>query len=212
MKIAVIDYGMGNLRSVAKALEHVAPSQTVTVTAEAAAIRAADRVVFPGQGAIGDALRELRSRGLVEILHEVAASKPFLGICLGLQILNQHSDEDGGHDGLGLFGGQVKRFPTDMHDARGERLKVPQMGWNEVHQERAHPLWAHIAQESRFYFVHSYYVEAALPETAATTTYGIPFTAAAGRDNVFAVQFHPEKSAQAGLQLLQNFTAWDGQA
>jgi glutamine amidotransferase len=212
MKIAVIDYGMGNLRSVAKALEHVAPSQNISVTADAAAIRAADRVVFPGQGAIGDALRELRCRGLVEVLHEVASSKPFLGICLGLQILNQHSDEDGGHAGLGLFSGEVKRFPSDMHDGRGERLKVPQMGWNEVHQEGAHPLWADIAQDARFYFVHSYYVEPGLVETTATTTYGIPFTAAAGRDNVFAVQFHPEKSAQAGLQLLQNFTAWDGQA
>lgn len=212
MKIAVIDYGMGNLRSVAKALEHVAPSQKVLVSADAGVIRAADRVVFPGQGAIGDALHELHARGLVEVLHEVAASKPFLGICLGLQILNRHSEEDGGHAGLGILHGEVLRFAADMRDARGARLKVPQMGWNEVHQDRPHPLWQGIQQDARFYFVHSYYVAHGLRETAATTTYGIPFTAAAGHGSIFAVQFHPEKSAQAGLQLLQNFTTWDGQA
>jgi glutamine amidotransferase len=209
--IAVIDYGMGNLRSVAKALEHVAPDRSVVVTSDPAEIAAAERVVFPGQGAMPDCVRELDSRDLRRAVHDAAASKPFLGICIGLQLLFEHSEE-GNVDGLGILPGRVKRFPQPrMVDDAGNKLKVPHMGWNEVHQTRSHPMWAGIAPEARFYYVHSYYVEptdAAL-ETAYTN-YPFRFTGAAGRDNIFAVQFHPEKSQQAGLSLLFNFVNWDG--
>ena len=209
--IAVIDYGMGNLRSVAKALEHVAPDCSVVVTSDPDEIAAAERVVFPGQGAMPDCVRELDSRNLRRAVHEAAASKPFLGICIGLQLLFEHSEE-GNVDGLGILPGRVKRFPQSrMVDAAGNKLKVPHMGWNEVHQTRSHPLWAGIAPDARFYYVHSYYVEptdAAL-ETAYTN-YPFRFTGAVGRDNIFAVQFHPEKSQQAGLSLLYNFVNWDG--
>ncbi|MEJ2762146.1 MAG: imidazole glycerol phosphate synthase subunit HisH [Gammaproteobacteria bacterium] len=213
--LAVIDYGMGNLRSVSKALEHVAPGLRVVVTDDPARIRAAARVVFPGQGAIGDAMVEIRRLGLGDVLREVMADKPFLGVCLGLQALFEHSEEDGGTDALGLFPGAVRRFPEGLRDGEsGERLKIPHMGWNQVRQApREHPLWRGIDQGSRFYFVHSYYVDTADPAiVAGTTRYGLEFVSAAGRDNVFAVQFHPEKSQHAGLQLLQNFTRWDGQA
>ncbi len=209
--IAIIDYGMGNLRSVAKALEHVAPGAGVVVTSDSDHIEAADRVVFPGQGAMGDAMRALRERGLDRVIHRVMEEKPFLGICLGLQILLRHSDEDGGVDGLGLFPGEVRRFPAGIRDEHGERLKVPQMGWNEVRQTREHPLWQGIGQDSRFYFVHSYYV-AMLPDVycAGITDYGLAYVSAAAHENVFAVQFHPEKSAVAGLTLLRNFVNWNG--
>ncbi|MEJ2345934.1 MAG: imidazole glycerol phosphate synthase subunit HisH [Gammaproteobacteria bacterium] len=213
--VAVIDYGMGNLRSVSKALEHVAPGTRVVVTDDPARIRAAARVVFPGQGAIGDAMAQIRRLGLGEVLREVMAGKPFLGVCLGLQALFEHSEEDGGTDALGLFPGAVRRFPEGLRDGEsGERLKIPHMGWNQVGQARSqHPLWCGIDQDSRFYFVHSYYVDAADPAiVTGTTRYGLEFVSAAGRDNVFAVQFHPEKSQHAGLQLLHNFTRWDGQA
>jgi len=212
--VAVIDYGMGNLRSVSKALEHALPGTRVQVTADADAILGADRVVFPGQGAIGDAMAELQRRQLPPVIREAMASKPFLGICLGLQVLMEHSEEDGGTDGLGLIPGRVRRFPAELHDlASGARLKVPHMGWNHVHQERPeHPLWRGIAQDSRFYFVHSYYVDAADPAVVTgTTDYGLEFVSAAGHDNIFAVQFHPEKSQHAGLALLENFLRWDGQ-
>ena len=209
--IAVIDYGMGNLRSVAKALEHVAPDRSIVVTSDPAEILAAERVVFPGQGAMPDCVRELDSRDLRRAVHEAAASKPFLGICIGLQLLFEHSEE-GNVDGLGILPGQVKRFPqARMVDAAGSKLKVPHMGWNEVRQTGDHPMWKGIAKDARFYFVHSYYVEpmnAAL-ETAYTE-YPARFTSAVGRDNIFAVQFHPEKSQQAGLSLLLNFVNWDG--
>ena len=209
--IAVIDYGMGNLRSVAKALEHVAPDRSIVVTSDPAEILAAERVVFPGQGAMPDCVRELDSRDLRRAVHEAAASKPFLGICIGLQLLFEHSEE-GNVDGLGILPGQVKRFPqARMVDAAGSKLKVPHMGWNEVRQTGDHPMWKGIAKDARFYFVHSYYVEpvnAAL-ETAYTE-YPARFTSAVGRDNIFAVQFHPEKSQQAGLSLLFNFVNWDG--
>jgi imidazole glycerol-phosphate synthase subunit HisH len=209
--IAVIDYGMGNLRSVSKALEHVAPQCRVMVTSDAAVIAAAERVVFPGQGAMPDCMRELDSRGLRAAVIDAARSKPFLGICIGLQMLFEASEE-GDIAGLALFRGKVVRFPAAaMKDADGARLKVPHMGWNEVRQECAHPLWQSIADGSRFYFVHSYYPR---PDdariVAATTSYPFRFTCAVARDNIFAVQFHPEKSQAAGLALLRNFAAWDG--
>lgn len=209
--IAVIDYGMGNLRSVAKALEHVAQDRSVIVTSDPDEILAATRVVFPGQGAMPDCVRELDARGLRQPVLEAAASKPFLGICIGLQLLFEHSEE-GDVDGLGILPGRVRRFQAErMKDAAGNKMKVPHMGWNEVRQTRAHPLWAGIAEDARFYFVHSYYVEAddTLLETAYTE-YPFRFTSAVGRDNVFAVQFHPEKSQQSGLSLLFNFVNWDG--
>lgn len=209
--IAVIDYGMGNLRSVSKALEHVAPAASVVVSAEPDVILAAGRVVFPGVGAMGDCMRELRGRGLVDVVKQAAATKPFLGICLGMQMLFEHSEE-GDAAGLGILPGRVLRFPQDaMHDSAGNRLKVPHMGWNEAHQAGPHPMWAGIADGSRFYFVHSYYVEAGNPDlVAAFTLYPFPFTSAVAANNIFAVQFHPEKSQAAGLTLLGNFVTWDG--
>ncbi|HMX15232.1 MAG TPA: imidazole glycerol phosphate synthase subunit HisH [Rhodocyclaceae bacterium] len=208
--VAVVDYGMGNLRSVAKALEHVAGGQPVVVTADPATVASAGRVVVPGQGAMPDCMAELERRGLKQAVLRAAADKPFLGICIGLQMLFQHSDE-GDVPGLGLLPGQVRHFPMEaMTGPAGERLKVPHMGWNQVRQAEPHPLWDGIADESRFYFVHSYYVEPATPEViAGSTLYGIPFTSAVARANIFAVQFHPEKSAQAGLRLLRNFMHWN---
>lgn len=209
--IAVIDYGMGNLRSVAKALEQVGAG-AVRVSYDAGVIRQASHVVFPGVGALGDCMRELRRLDLDEVVRECARTKPFLGICLGMQALMEHSEESGGVAGLGIIPGGVTRFgatPT----ARPERLKVPHMGWNRVHQCRPHPLWEGIAQDSRFYFVHSFYVSPAAPEvTAARSAYGVDFTAALARGNVFATQFHPEKSQRAGLTLLANFVQWNGEA
>ena len=208
-KIAVIDYGMGNLRSVWQALVHVAGDREVVVTADPAVVAAAERVVFPGQGAMPDCMRELDARGLRPAVLEAAGSKPFLGICIGLQMLFEHSEE-GDVPGLGIFAGRVRRFPADrMVDARGNRLKVPHMGWNEVAETQPHALWNGIADGTRFYFVHSYYVD---PQdricVAGTTDYGIPFTSAVARDNIFAIQCHPEKSAHAGLTLLSNFVRW----
>ncbi len=204
--VAVVDYGMGNLRSVAKAIEHVAPSANIIVTADANAVRAADRVVVPGQGAMPDCMRELKARGLDAAVIDAARGKPFLGICIGLQMLFEYSEE-GEVAGLGILPGRVRRFPRDVMAA--QRLKVPHMGWNEVSQAEPHPLWTGIADGARFYFVHSYYVEPASPEViAGSTTYGIGFTSAVARANTFATQFHPEKSAQAGLRLLANFMEW----
>lgn len=213
--VAVLDYGMGNLRSVCKALEHVSPGARVSLTSRADALQRADRVVFPGQGAIGACIAALDAGGLREALLAAMQSKPFLGICLGLQALYEFSEEGGGVRGLGVFKGSVPRFPADkMRDpTNGQVLKVPHMGWNQVHQGREHPLWRGVPQDSRFYFVHSYYAQSGEPETVAgTTVYGVPFTAAAARDNIFAVQFHPEKSQHAGLKLLENFMSWDGAA
>lgn len=209
MSIAVIDYGMGNLRSVSKALEHVAGGKPVIVTADPAVVAAAERVVFPGQGAMPDCMRELAARGLRQAVIDAAAHKPFLGICVGLQMLFGHAEE-GDVSGLDIVPGRVPRFPpTAMVAPDGSRLKVPHMGWNEVWQRRPHALWEGIPDGERFYFVHSYYVEPTDPAVAAARTdYGIPFTSAIARDNIFAVQFHPEKSAQAGLRLLGNFMRW----
>jgi glutamine amidotransferase len=207
--VAIVDYGMGNLRSVAKAVEHVAPDQRVLVTADPAVVASSDRVIVPGQGAMPDCMRELKGRGLADAVVRAAAEKPFLGICIGLQMLFEHSEE-GDVPGLGLLPGQVRRFPdAAMVDAAGARLKVPHMGWNEVRQAEPHPLWDGIADGTRFYFVHSYYVEPAAPDViAGSTHYGIVFTSAVARANIFAVQFHPEKSAAAGLRLLANFMTW----
>ena len=207
--VAIIDYGMGNLRSVAKAIEHVAPDRQVVVTSSPAVVAAAERVVFPGQGAMPDCMRELDRRGLRQAVKDAAASKPFLGICIGQQMLFEHSEE-GDVRGLGILPGRVVRFPEDrMAAADGIRLKVPHMGWNGVRQTGPHPLWVGIADSERFYFVHSFYVAPEMADQiAAETDYGLRFTSAVARDNIFAVQFHPEKSAQAGLQLLANFMRW----
>ena len=208
-RIAVVDYGMGNLRSVAKAIEHVAPGATVTVTSDAELVRRADRVVFPGQGAMRDCMREMDARGLRGAIIEAAREKPFLGICIGLQMLFEHSEE-GDTPGLALLPGRVRRFPpTGMVDGAGRKLKVPHMGWNEVHQSRAHALWEGIPDGARFYFVHSYFAEPAQPGViAGYSLYPFAFTCAAASANIFAVQFHPEKSHDAGLRLLANFAAW----
>lgn len=208
--VAIIDYGMGNLRSVAKAIERVAPQGQIQITSDPEVVRRASRVVFPGQGAMPDCMRELDLRGLREAVVEAAANKPFLGICIGQQMLFRHSQE-GDVPGIGILPGAVVRFPSahSMRTADGGHLKVPHMGWNGVRQTKAHPLWHGIADGERFYFVHSYYVvpdQAGL--VAAETDYGSPFTSAVARDNIFAVQFHPEKSAQAGLALLTNFMRW----
>jgi glutamine amidotransferase len=201
LRIAVVDYGMGNLRSVSKAIEHVAPQAEVRVSADPEVILSAERVVVPGQGAMRDCMRQLGESGAREAVLEAARGKPFLGICIGLQMLFEHGEE-GDTAGLGVLAGEVPRF-------RVPGLKVPHIGWNEVAQARPHALWEQIADRSRFYFVHSYYPaprEAAL--TAGTAVYGKPFTCAVARDNIFAVQFHPEKSQSAGLQLLSNFVRW----
>ncbi len=207
--IAVVDYGMGNLRSVAKALEHVAPAKVIAVTGDPQAILEAERVVFPGQGAMPDCMREMESRGLRAPLLDAARSKPFLGVCIGLQMLFE-SSEEGNTPGLGVLPGKVVRFSA-TRGPQGEKLKVPHMGWNQVFQTMAHPLWEGIADASRFYFVHSYYVETSDQAlVAGTSHYPSSFTCAVARNNIFAVQFHPEKSQSAGLRLLSNFVSWEG--
>ena len=201
MRIAVVDYGMGNLRSVSKAIERVAPDAEVLVTAQPERILASERVVVPGQGAMPDCMRQLGASGAREAVVQAARAKPFLGICIGLQMLFEHGEE-GDTPGLGLLAGEVPRF-------RLEGLKIPHMGWNQVEQARPHALWTGIADGSRFYFVHSYYPAPRDAEvTAGTAVYGRPFTCAVARDNIFAVQFHPEKSQSSGLQLLSNFVRW----
>jgi imidazole glycerol-phosphate synthase subunit HisH len=208
-KIVVVDYGMGNLRSVAQALRHVAPEADVRISGEAAEIRAADRVVLPGQGAMPDCMRSLRESGVQDAVLEAARSKPLFGVCVGEQMLFDWSDE-GDTPGLGLLPGKVVRFALEgrLQDD-GSRFKVPQMGWNRVRQKVAHPLWNGIADDDYFYFVHSFYaVPAVAAHTVGETVYGSAFSCAVARDNIFATQFHPEKSASAGLQLYRNFVHW----
>jgi len=208
--IAVIDYGMGNLHSIEKALQHASPEVDVQIVSDASAILKADRVLFPGVGAIRDCMQALDSSGLSEVVREVAQTKPFLGICLGMQALLTDSEENEQTACLDVFKGHVEHFSKDMLDAKGDRLKIPHMGWNQVHYTD-HPLWQGIPQNSRFYFVHSYYVKPDNEtDTIAITDYPHSFTSALAKDNVFAVQFHPEKSQTVGLQLLKNFLSWDG--
>ena len=211
-KIAVIDYGMGNLHSVAKALEHASPNVKVNVTADKQLITDADRVVLPGVGAMRDCIGEMQRLDLIDTIKQSAASKPFLGVCIGMQALMTHSTENNGVDCLNIIPGEVERFADNLYDpVSSVRLKIPHMGWNQVNQQIKHPLWQDIPQNQRFYFVHSYFVVPQTPEPiAGTTTYGHPVCVALAHDNVFATQFHPEKSADAGLQLFANFIRWDG--
>jgi glutamine amidotransferase len=208
-KIVVVDYGMGNLRSVAQALRAVAPEADVRISGEVADIDSADRIVLPGQGAMRDCMASLRESGVQEALLRAARTRPVMGVCVGEQMLFERSEE-GDIPGLGLLPGRVVRFALEGRlQPDGSRFKVPQMGWNRVRQARAHPLWDGIADDSYFYFVHSYY---AVPGNAADsigeTDYGAPFCCAVARDNVVATQFHPEKSAAAGLRLYRNFIHW----
>lgn len=210
--VAVIDYGMGNLHSVASALKQVTPKAKVIVTADRDTILAADRCILPGVGAIRDCMAEIRRLGLNEVVQTFAnTGKPLLGICVGMQAMMESSEENDGVNGLSMFLGTVNYFGDYHSDTDGTRLKVPHMGWNQVYQSDEHPMWANIADGERFYFVHSYYVEADnLREIAGSCSYGLPFAAALTRNNVFSVQFHPEKSGDAGLCLLKNFMEWDG--
>ncbi|GGB96480.1 imidazole glycerol phosphate synthase subunit HisH [Pseudoduganella buxea] len=208
-KIVVVDYGMGNLRSVAQALRAVAPEADIVISGEAAAIENADRLVLPGQGAMRDCMKSLREAGIEEALRRAAASKPLLGVCIGEQMLFGESEEGG--EGLNLLPGKIVRFRLDGQlQEDGSRFKVPQMGWNQVRQTSPHPIWQGIADDAYFYFVHSYHVQ---PEQSAhsigETVYGASFCCAVARDNIVATQFHPEKSAAAGLQLYKNFVHWN---
>lgn len=209
-RVAVIDYGMGNLHSVESALQHAGPCDVV-VTDDPAIVAAADRVVFPGVGAIGDCMAEIKRLGFDRLISEVVTSgKPLLGVCVGMQAMMEGSEESGGAQCLGLFEGVVQRFPGGV-DEQGHTLKIPHMGWNTVQQSMPHPLWHGIEDNTRFYFVHSYCVTPTRSEVqAGVCEYGLPFAAAIARDNIFATQFHPEKSHVAGLQLLTNFLNWNG--
>ncbi|RRJ82421.1 imidazole glycerol phosphate synthase subunit HisH [Aestuariirhabdus litorea] len=208
--IAVIDYGMGNLHSASKALEHVSDANTrVVVTPDADTILAADRVLFPGVGAIRDCMAEIRRLGVDEIVREVVRHKPVLAICVGMQALFERSEENGGVDCIGLLPGEVKFFGRELAEANGERLKVPHMGWNQVEQLREHPLCAGIDNLARFYFVHSYYVRAQQRESVVGNChYGVDCDVMVADGHLFATQFHPEKSAAVGLKLLENFVNW----
>ncbi len=210
--VAVVDYGMGNLRSVSQAVMHVARGSgvDVIVTSEPDEVYAAERVVLPGQGAMPDCMRELRESGLQDAVLDAAARKPLMGVCVGMQMLLSHSEE-GPTDGLGLIEGKVIRFRLEGRlQPDGSRYKVPQMGWNQVIQARSHPLWAGVPDGAYFYFVHSYYAQPSDPRhSVGETDYGERFTCALARDNIFATQFHPEKSAEHGLALYRNFLHWN---
>lgn len=212
--IAIIDYGMGNLHSIAKALEHVAGKDRIVVTSSHEQILSADRVVFPGVGAIRDCMSELKRTGLDEVIVKAAVDRPLLGVCLGMQALLDVSEENKGTECLGMIHGKVVHFPLDMYtEAGGDRLKIPHMGWNQVCQQRDHVMWKDIPANCRFYFVHSFYASPDdTGDVAATTPYGIEFASVIARENIFAVQFHPEKSQHAGLQLLSNFVGWNGES
>ena len=207
-QVVVIDYGMGNLRSVAKAAEHVADSQTrIHVSQKPQDILDADAIIFPGQGAAKACMQALRDSGMAQPVIEAATTKPFLGICMGLQVLMTHSDENQGVDCLNVIPGLVKRFD----EAKFPDLKIPHMGWNQIEQTQAHPLWHKIPQQSRFYFVHSYYIAPDQNnEVTGLTEYGDHFASAVAQDQLFAIQAHPEKSADVGLQLFKNFLNWNG--
>jgi glutamine amidotransferase len=208
--VAVIDYGMGNLHSIAKALQHAAPEVDVQIVSDADVILQADRVVFPGVGAIRDCMQALNQSGLSAVIQSVAKMKPLLGICLGMQALLTDSEENDNTQGLGIVSGHVVHFPAALMDSHGDNLKIPHMGWNQVHQMH-HPLWEKIPQDSRFYFVHSYFAKPDAPSViAGTSEYPAAFACALSQENLFAVQFHPEKSQAVGLQLLKNFLHWDG--
>ena len=211
MKVAVIDYGMGNLHSVLKSVQSVNDiGADIFLTSDPEQVVKADKVVFPGQGAMPDCMRELNAHGLAEAVRETTQTKPFFGICVGAQLLFERSEE-GNTPGLGIFKGEVKRFAANLRDAHGERLKVPHMGWNRVFQLVPHPLFAGIEDGERFYFVHSYHFapqDAQL--TLAQSEYPDRFSCIVGRGNIFATQFHTEKSHRAGLQMMKNFLAWDG--
>ena len=203
--IAIIDYGIGNLKSVHNAVSFISPQTKSIVTSDPDVVAKADRVIFPGQGAMPDCILQLEKRGLKESVIEAAKQKPFLGICLGLQMLFETSEE-GGVNGFGLLPGAVKRFQLNEN----ERIKIPHMGWNKVHLSNTHPMWNKIDSDSRFYFVHSFYAEVTNKSLEmATSSHGEKFTCAIAKDNIFAVQFHPEKSSELGLQLLNNFITWD---
>jgi glutamine amidotransferase len=211
--VAIVDYGMGNLHSIAKAVQHADPNIEVSVTDLPSEILSADRVIFPGVGAAKDCMAALTERELLPVLREAAKARPFLGICLGMQLLLNESEENGGTACLGLLEGRVIRFANDIHDSSGRPLKIPHMGWNQVTPLKNHPLWDGIPKGSWFYFVHSYFV---VPkntgDVSATTDYPNPFACAIEKENVVAVQFHPEKSQTMGLRLLSNFLKWEPSA
>jgi len=208
--VAIIDYGMGNLHSIAKAVQHADSTVKVIVTDDPATILGADRVVFPGVGAMRDCMAALNARQLAPVLREAAATRPVLGICLGMQALVEESEESPGTSSLGLIPGRVRRFADGLKDCRGQTLKIPHMGWNRVLPVADHPVWQGIEPGSWFYFVHSYYASpASQSDVAATTDYPTPFASALAHDNLFAVQFHPEKSQAVGLRLLTNFLSWN---
>ena len=211
--VAVIDYGMSNLHSIEKALSTASPNSRVVVSSEQETILSADHIVFPGVGAIRDCMAAIHDSGLDETIKEAAKSKPFLGICIGMQALLEHSEENGGVDCLGIIPGNVIKFQSGTRDPQGESLKIPHMGWNKVNYSNKTPLFDNIGQDERFYFVHSYHASKVGHEiTTATTDYPEPFPCSIKWKNIVAVQFHPEKSQHAGLQLLQNFLNWDGKS